>query len=211
MLEIDDAGVTSRHWFRSRTLRWDEIRDYRIRIRPYWKRFGTREELPRRHVPANSHEVAASDMRVRLSLHGDAFTVTGERDGLDGLQLSNDVLPRLHARLGRVAHDAIARFGSLTICDREIQWRDDPPLAREDVDGFDIVAVESPAVLGGKVELRVLRAGEPYCAAELAELPNIGGLVEVAAALGYRVRGRDLLAMFGIVELPREPPMSRIL
>ncbi len=138
-------------------------------------------------------------------------------EGLDGLQLSNSVLPRLHRRLGVVAlaavdRDPIARFGTLAISDRQIQSSDDAPLAREQVDGIGVVALTSRSIAGGTVELRVMRTGgtRAYCAIELEELPNVGGLIEVAAALGYPVRGRDLLATLGIDEIPRKPPVHHV-
>jgi hypothetical protein len=215
MLVVDDTGVTSRGWVHSRTLGWDEIRDYRIRVRPYWTtRLATMNEpWPRRHAehapPAESYELGFSDMQLELALHGDDLTLVGEGEGLDGLQLSNDVLPRLHRRLGVAALEQgpLVRFGSLAISERGIQWGDDAELSREHVEGIAVVALASPSTTGGKLELRVMRfGGHPYHAMELVDLPNIGGLVEVAGAFGYRLRGRDLLASLGIVELRARRP-----
>jgi hypothetical protein len=38
----------------------------------------------------------------------------------------------------------------------------------------------------------------PYASARLADIPNLVAALDLARALGYRVRGRELLAPVGV-------------
>ena len=60
------------------------------------------------------------------------------------------------------------------------------------------------------MSLRVTARGKvlPYGKASTTKIPNIGAALDLATSLGYRVRGRNVFAALGLVEIrhDRVPP-----
>jgi hypothetical protein len=204
---VDDHGVTQRSLFRSRTLAWAEIDDYRLTIQPHAHRTAT--EIVVEAIQARgAHDVHLDHAYFRMQLLGASRELTFNGWFFDVAQAANLVFARIHERLSALAaaalaQDGVARFGPLTLADHGIQWLDRPAVPREAIDSVEVFD-SSP------VSLRVTARGKilPYGKASTAKIPNIGAALDLAAGLGYRVRGRDLFTALGLVEIRHDhvPP-----
>ncbi len=204
---VDDHGVTYRFLLRTRTLAWAEIDDYRLTVEPR-ANLTTTQIVIDAFQARGSHDVHLDHAYFKMRVSGGSREITFVGWFFDVAQSTNLVFAKLHARLSALAADelaraGVARFGPLTLADRGIQWLDRPLVPREAVDSIEIFD-SSP------VSLRVTVRGKalPYGKAPTAKIPNIGAALDLAASLGYRVRGRDLFTALGLIELrhDRVPP-----
>ncbi len=147
-----------------------------------------------------------TDMYLQLWLIGNSTTIEATGFGLEGLRVCNEAMSRVHPRLAACAHnefdrDDVGRFGPLVISERGIQWRDREPLPRAKISNIEIL-------VSGTVTFHVTRLDgiRSYCAPALKKLPNLGGLIDVAARLGYCVRRREVLTALGMIETQRAEP-----
>ncbi len=108
------------------------------------------------------------------------------------------MLDRIRAPLAAEARahfdrDGVARFGPLAIRADELSWGAHPPLPRAAIERLELFN-RSP------VRLRITAKGKvfPYGQAPTARIPNLCGALDLAAALGYPVAGRELLAAISI-------------
>ncbi len=174
-LVVDERGIVSRSWFRTRHLAWESIDDYRLRVRPGANR-----------LPGSISQ-----------LQGAGVSVTQGGWLGDLVPTIRVVLARLHPVLldrarSSLARDGVARFGPLSLAAHGIQLREQPPVTRE--------AIECVDVFGSyPVSLRVMLRGKvfPHCTVATKEIPNIVAALEIATQLGYSVRGRQLFAALG--------------
>ena len=200
---IDDRGVTRRGLVSTASLAWDEIVDYRLTA-----------EL----VGVNRSVVDVSDVVQAIRIASTAIDAYRGRDRFRfGIALGSDtrrlgfgggfrhaelavamILNRVCPPLGRRARAAfeqagVGQFGPLALADDGIGWAGKPPLPRAHVDAIDLFD-SSP------VRLRVMARGKafPYASVRLAQIPNLVAALDLARALGYRVRGRPLLAAIGV-------------
>ncbi len=195
-VRIDDEGVA-----RGRTaIRWQEIDDYRIEIR---------------HVQSSPSAFYLVEMVGALLMWRDA------RDAMDGvhrlhfaLELSarsgkrvafdcrfrgataamRAVLDRVAGRLEHTARADLdvrgrVQLGPLELAPQALAWDGREPLAREAVEAIELFDT-TPAVL------RVMKRGKvlPYAQAPTRAIPNLCAALDLAASLGYPVRGRELIA-----------------
>jgi hypothetical protein len=202
---VDDRGVTRRGLFRTRSLAWDDIRDYRLTIQLrglapdalYVLDSGLADVL----WLTDAIRAAQGQSRVAfgIELHGDG----GRRLEFNWRRFRGTtlaiaaILARIAERLAAPARAELAahgtvRFGPLQLARHGVQWGDDPPLAREAIESIELFDT-SP------VRLRVMARGKvwPYGQAPTRRIPNLTAALELAESLAYRVRGRELFAALG--------------
>ena len=196
---LDDAGVTRRGLFRTRSLAWDAIRDYRLCVV-----LRGEEALASYGLALPKHD--GSDF-VR-AMHGESrreLAIELRGDGGRHLAISwqrfrntdaaiAEILRRLRARLTERARTQLkirgmASFGPLELAPHAVQWASRPPLAHDAVEAIELFDA-SPA------QLRVMARGKvwPYGHAPTGHVPNVVTALELAEELGYRVRGTQLIA-----------------
>lgn len=200
---VDDTGVT-RHFLRSAaSIAWDEIRDYRLTIEIRGARIEVLYLVRWLDVLLMANDVRSGyrgDHRFRfgIALLGDDQRVAFNWR-FRGVELAiAQVLRRIHPRLAAPVHAGFARrriaqFGPLTVGDHALHWRDKPVLPRAAVESVELFN-SSP------IRLRIMARNKilPYGQAALADIPNLVAALELAAQLGYPVRGRELLARLAL-------------
>ena len=187
---IDDEGVTRRNLLSRRTMRWDEIDDYRIVariprrsfIRPFDELIRFTASVAGEARLAHTIELRSGERRLRI----DSFFVGMPR-------VIGQILARIGDRLaGRALADlrrtGTARFGPLRLAPHGVQWAEREPLPRERVEAIDLLDT-SP------VRLRVMERGRvlPHASAATAKIPILHAALAVARELGYRVRDGELV------------------
>jgi len=200
---VDAHGVTRRGLVSTASLAWHEVADYRLTIqlvgvaRP-WISFDDLAVAIAAATDAVDAYRGRDRFRHRLDLLGADRRVRLDWRFRGAEPAIAAILDRLRRPLGDRARDAysaggIGRFGPLVLADHGIAWRGGPPLPRARVDCIDLFDC-SP------IRLRVMALGKafPHGSAPLARIPNLAAALDLARALGYRVRGRELLAPLGL-------------
>jgi hypothetical protein len=199
-VRIDEGGVTREGRWRRSTLAWNEIDDYRLDVTHVGGSPGVFylvDVIGAFLMARDAHDAMRGHHRLRFGLEVRSgrrrlrFDWRRHHDVGEGIR---QVLARIAGRLAARAEAELAargqvRFGRLALAARALQWGDREPLppgAVESVELFD----SSP------VTLRVMKRGKvlPYGRAPTREIPNLLALLDIAAALGYPVGGRELLA-----------------
>jgi hypothetical protein len=199
-IRIDENGVTSEGRWRRTALGWEEIDDYRLDVTHVGGSHGVFylvDVLGGFLMARDAHDAMRGQHRLRFGLElasGNrrlGFDWRRHHDADEGIR---QVLDRIAGRFAAGAEAELAssgrvRFGPLALAAQALQWADREPVplaAVEVVELFD----SSP------VTLRVMKRGKvlPYGRAPTREVPNLLAAVDIAAALGYPVRGRELLA-----------------
>jgi hypothetical protein len=200
---VDAVGVTWRGLWRTRSVRWDELRGYRLGIElerrtsalvdlhgglstfdPFggalWDALRGREP-PRRVMYA-----------IALCGPGAPVEVSWRYFGVE--QLICDAIGRVHAAtIARLRDDLamarVVRFADLTMSGAAIQWGRRPLLPAAEVESIELFDAYP-------VRLRVMqrRRAWPYAQAPTARVPDLLAVLELAATLGYRVKGAELVA-----------------
>ncbi|HEU4733238.1 MAG TPA: hypothetical protein VFT22_35340 [Kofleriaceae bacterium] len=200
---VDDTGVTRHGLVSSQSIAWGDILDYRLTI----EMRGSRIEVLYLVDHLNLVLIASDVLRGYRGAHRFRFGIrmlgaTGELAfnwRFRGVAIAiAQIVRRVDPLLSRQARAAFAatgvgRFGPLALGDRGIRWADRPLLPRDDVESVELFN-SSP------VQLRVMarRKAWPYGRAPLAEIPNLAAALRLARALGYPVRGTELVAPLAI-------------
>jgi len=195
-VRIDDEGVT-----RGRTtIRWQEIDDYRLEIRLVQRSpsvFYLVEMLGALLMWRDAKDAMDGVHRLHFGLEVSA--VNGNRVEFDwrfrdATAAMRSVLERIAGRLAEAARadlDARGRvqLGPLALAAQALAWDGREPLAREAVEAVELFD-STP------VALRVMKRGKvlPYAQAPTRDIPNLCAVLDLAASLGYPVRGRELIA-----------------
>jgi len=200
---VDDTGVTRHRLRSSLSIAWDEILDYRLTVEIRGSRLEVLYLVDYLNLLLITNDVRKGyrgDHRFRcgIRLLGVAKQVAFNWR-FRGVELAiAQIIRRVHPALAGKARAAfeltgVGRFGPLAISDHGIQWGEKPALARDEVESVELFN-SSP------VELRVMakRRAWPYGRAPMAEIPNIAAALELSRALGYLVRGRELVAKLAI-------------
>ena len=200
---VDRHGVTRRGPLSSASLAWHEVDDYRLTIqlvgvaRPWISLDDVALAIAAATDAVGAYR-GRDRFRYRLDLLGADRRVRIDWRFLGAEQAIAAILGRLRRPLGDRAREAfgaggVGRFGPLAIADHGIAWRGGPPVPRARVDAIDLFD-SSP------IRLRVMALGKalPHGAAPLAGIPNLAAALDLARALGSRVRGRELLAPLGL-------------
>jgi hypothetical protein len=196
---VDDTGVTRHGLLSSRSIAWGEILDYRLTVEIRGSRFEVLYLVDYLNLLLITNDIRKGyrgDHRFRFGIQ--LFGTTQQLAfnwRFRGVELAiAQILRRIHPLLARQARAAfeltgVGRFGLLALADRGIQWAARPALPRDEVECVELFN-SSP------VQLRVMAKHRtwPYCRAAMAEIPNIAAALELARALGYAVRGRELVA-----------------
>jgi hypothetical protein len=199
---VDDTGVTRHGLWSSRSLAWREILDYRLTVEIRGSKLEVLYLVDNLNLLLIANDVYKGyrgDHRFRfgIQLHG-AGELLAFNWRFRGVALAiAQIVQRVHPVLAEQTRaefelTGISRFGLLALADHGIQWAGAPALARDQVEAVELFN-SSP------VQLRVMakQRAWPYCRAPLAEIPNLGSALGLASALGYPVRGRELLAPLG--------------
>jgi hypothetical protein len=199
---VDERGVTRRGLW-TRSLAWDEIIDYRLSavLRPKMQLHhplsGIVGAIELVTTPADD-PLERDRFRFGIAVLGHTRLVRfgwGFHDAQLAIALILNQLCRPLGRRARAAfeRDGAGRFGPLTLADHAIEWQGKPALPRDRVDCIDLFEASS-------VRLRVMARGKafPYAWARLDGIPNLVAALDLARALGYPVRGRELLGAVGV-------------
>lgn len=200
---VDDAGVTRRFALSAASIAWHEIRDYRLTVEIRGSRLEVLYLLRWIDVALMANDVrngyrGQHRFRFGIVLLGDGRKVAFNWR-FRGAELAiARILRRVHPALAGPVHadfarHRIARVGPLTIGEHAIRWGDRPALPRARVESIEVFN-SSP------LRLRVMARGKiwPYGQAELADIPNVLAVLELAEQQGYPVRGRELLARLAL-------------
>jgi hypothetical protein len=200
---VDDTGVTRHGLWSSRSIGWNEILDYRLTVEMRGARFEALYLVDNLNLLLIASDVVRGyrgKHRFRFGIR--LVGVAGELAfnwRFKGVALAiAQIVRRIHpllARQARAAFEAsgVGRFGMLALADDGIQWAGRPVLPRDEVECVELFN-SSP------VQLRVMAKHRawPYGRAPLAEIPNLAAALGLAGALGYTVRGRELIAALAI-------------
>jgi hypothetical protein len=199
---IDERGVTRHGLFRTHTLGWPEIRDYRLRIDL------AGEPMPLRgmidtgwtdFVPAvDVAAVASGRRRIRLAV--ELIGGSGRSVAFGALRFrgANEAIPQILERLApRLEAEARAElaarrrvtFGPLELSSEGVRWRARKQLTRERVETIELFD-SYPVRLRVMERHKVLSFGSVVT----ANVPRLHVALALAEELGYRVRGRKLMA-----------------
>ncbi|HEX4456302.1 MAG TPA: hypothetical protein VH143_35820 [Kofleriaceae bacterium] len=131
-----------------------------------------------------------SEIRLSCELIGEHQRVT-----LDDCFAIDEILHRIGPRLlasarDQLGRDRVATFGRLALARHGVQWETRDPIAFEAVDQISLVDT-TPVQLFVHAKHRAW----PYAKLALAAVPNVLAMLALAAELGYRVRGRELLQL----------------
>jgi hypothetical protein len=212
---VDDTGVTRHHLLSSLSIGWDEILDYRVTVEIRGSRLEVLYLVDYLNLLLITNDVRKGyrgDHRFRcgIRLIGGAKQVAFNWR-FRGVELAiAQIIRRVHPPLARQARAAfeltgVSRFGPLAIADHGIQWGQRPALARDEIESVELFN-SSP------VQLRVMAKHRawPYGRAPMAEIPNIAAALELSRALGYQVRGGELVAKLAIAPTGVPcPPLRR--
>lgn len=200
---VDDTGVTRHRLLSSLSIAWDEILDYRLTAEIRGSRLEILYLVDYLNLLIITNDVRngyRGDHRFRFGIQlVGATKQVAFNWRFRGVELAIvQIVRRVHPLLARQARAAfeltgVGRFGLLALADHGIQWAGRPALPRDEVECVELFN-SSP------VELRVMAKHRtwPYCRAPLAEIPNIAAALALARALGYAVRGRELVARLAI-------------
>jgi hypothetical protein len=199
---VDERGVTRRGLSTS-SLAWDEIVDYRLTAvllgvnRPVIYLSDVLEAIRIATTAIDAYR-GRDRFGFGIAVFGATRRVRFSWRFPDAQLAIAMILNRLCRPLGRRARtaferDGVGRFGPLTLADHGIEWLGKPGLPRARVEHIDLFD-SSP------VRLRVMARGKafPYASVRLADIPHLVAALDLARALGYRVRGRELLAPVGV-------------
>jgi hypothetical protein len=196
---VDDTGVTRHRLMSTSSIAWHDIRDYRLTAEIRGSRFEALYLVDYLNLLLIGNDVRngyRGDHRFRfgIELFGAAARVAFNWRFRGVVLAIAQIVGRVHPVLARQARAAFERtgvggFGPLALTDHAIQWADKPPLPRAEVECVELFN-SSP------IQLRVMahRRTWPYGRAATAEIPNLLAALELANALGYPVRGRELVA-----------------
>jgi hypothetical protein len=196
---VDDTGVTRHGLWSSRSIAWPDILDYRLTVEIRGAKLEVLYLIDNLNLLLIANDVYKGyrgNHRFRFGIR-----LLGATDELAfnwrfrGVALAiSQIVRRIHPLLARQTRAAfeltgIGRFGLLALTDHGIQWAGDPALPRDQVECVELFN-SSP------VQLRVMAKHKvwPYCRAPLADIPNLAAALRLARALGYPVRGRQLIA-----------------
>jgi hypothetical protein len=200
---VDDTGVTRHGLWSSRSIAWPDILDYRLTIEIRGGRIEVLYLIDNFNLLLIANDVYKGYHGRHRFRFGIRLVGTTEELAFNwrfrGVALAiAQIVRRIHPLLARQARSAfeltgIGRFGLLALTDDGIAWADKPALPRDQVECIELFN-SSP------VQLRVMAKHRvwPYCRAALAEIPNLASALELARALGYPVRGRELIAQLAI-------------
>ena len=195
-VRVDEEGVA-----RGRTaIRWQEITDYRLEIRHVQSAHGVFylvDLLGALLMWRDARDAMDGVHRLRFSL--ELSSRAGTRLAIDSRV--RDAMPAMKSVLdrivGRLADDARAelaasrriQLGPVSLAAHALAWDGDEPLPREAVESVELFDATP-------VTLRVMKRGKvlPYAQAPTRAIPNLIGALDIAASLGYPVRGRELIA-----------------
>lgn len=195
-VRIDDEGVA-----RGRAaVRWQEIDDYRIEIRHVQSSPGVFYLVEMLGAVLMWRDAKdAMDGVHRLHFGLELFSTSGGRVAFDwrfrdATAAMRRVLDRIAGRLAEAARAEIdtggrVQLGPLALAAHALAWDGREPLAREAVEAVELFD-STP------VALRVMKRGKvlPYAQAPTRAIPNLCAALDLAASLGYPVRGRELIA-----------------
>ncbi|MDB4960571.1 MAG: hypothetical protein JWP01_570 [Myxococcales bacterium] len=198
-VRISDHSVERTTLFGRHALTWDEIRDYRLTI-----------ELTRRlsnelASTVHLHEVIEGyrgrhGLKLGIELIGDDDTVAFNWRFRDVALAIAQVVQRIRERFLASAQSTLVStgavtFGPLELSATSVRWNVDE-LAADKVEAIELFN-SSP------VSLRVMARGRvwPHGSVPTAKVPN---LLAVLEALGYVVRGRELLGVL-LIAAPAAP------
>ena len=196
---VDDTGVTRHGLWSSRSIAWPDILDYRLTVEIRGGRIEVLYLIDNLNLLLIANDVYKGyrgnhRFRFGIRLLGAAGEL-GFNWRFRGVALAiSQIVRRIHPLLARQARAAFeltgtGRFGLLALADHAIQWAGSPALPRDQVECVELFN-SSP------VQLRVMAKHKawPYCRAPLADIPNLASALGLATALGYPVRGRELIA-----------------
>ncbi|MFT3694690.1 MAG: hypothetical protein QM831_16185 [Kofleriaceae bacterium] len=192
-LLVDDEGITRTKLIRRESIRWDDVREYRLRI-DYTAR-----------NPYSMFRTIFDDLEdVNRALRGRSYreyqmTLFGETDHVQfnwrfrHVELAVEaalahVEPRITAAARTLLQrERYVRFGPLAIS-RDALELDGDRIAREHVEQIQLLDV-SPTYV------RVMKRGKvwPFAKLRLYELPNPHSALLLAEELGYVIGNRELL------------------
>ena len=198
-IHVDETGVARQGRWRRTTFAWEEIDDYRLDVTHVGGSHGVFylvDVLGAFLMARDARDAYRGQHRLRFSLElrsGSRRLALDRRD--DGTteqirQVLDRIAPRLAARAeAELAARGRVQFGSLALAEHAIQWDDREPVPRGAVEAVELFD-SSP------VSLRVMKRGKvlPYGRVDTRGVPNLCAALDIAAALGYPVRGRELLA-----------------
>jgi hypothetical protein len=206
---IDDTGVTRHGLLSSRSIAWDEILDYRLTAEIRGSRFESLYLVDYLGLLLITNDVRNGyrghhRFRFGIKLVG-TTTQLAFNWRFRGVELAiARIVRRVHPLLARQARAAfeltgVGRFGPLALTEHGIQWAGRPVLPRDEVECVELFN-SSPVQLRVMAKLRTW----PYCRAEMAEIPNLAAALGLARALGYTIRGRELVSRLAIDPPPRD-------
>ncbi len=195
-VRIDEEGVARG----GRFLRWQDIDDYRLEIRHVQSAHGVFylvDLVGAFLMWRDARDAMGGVHRLRFSL--ELSTRAGTRLAIDsrvrdGTAAMRRVLDRIaggFAAGARAELDARGRvqLGPLALAPHALAWDDQEPLSREAVEAVELFDATP-------VSLRLMKRGKvlPYAQAPTRAIPNLLAALDIAGALGYPVRGRELIA-----------------
>jgi len=200
---VDAHGVTRSGLWTTASLAWHEILDYRLTVdlrdspAAVFSGMGDLAE-PLGAALVIFDRQSGRPSRFGIDLVGETRRIRVNWRFHDAELAIRQILAQLRHPLGSRERDAFAvdgvgRFGALAIADLEVRWRGKPALPRAEVEAIAVFN-SWPLSLRVVARDRVL----PYASAKLARIPNLIAALDLARALGYRVRGRELLARLGV-------------
>lgn len=200
---VDDTGVTREFAWSRKSIGWDEIRDYRLKIEIRGARLEVLyliKWIDLALLAADIRNGYRGDHRFRfgIELRGDHKRLAFNWRFL-GVEIAiAQILRRIHPRLAApvqagFASHGIAQFGPFTIGEHALRWGEKPILARAAVERIELFN-SSP------LRLRVMARRKiwPYGQAALAGIPNLAAALELAEQQGYPVHGRELLSRLAL-------------
>jgi len=195
-LTLDDAGVTRSGLFRTRSIGWRELREYRLSLElhgvsgdagylalgPLSTIWDALQGAQGRHEYRFGIELRGEHTRLRFDWR------------FRNVELAiREVLRRLHAPLIAAAHAelveaGVARFGPLALGRAAVMLGSRAPLPQRHVEAIELFDAFP-------VRLRVMAHGRawPHAQVRMDHVPNVLAALEVARSLGYPVLGRELL------------------
>jgi hypothetical protein len=188
-LILDDKAVTRTGLFGRTTVAWDDVLEYRLTVDYVTKDpNGIRVRVPFVNMITGATDpmfrlcgIELRSKRARLAFNWRFRDI----DQAIGYAVSN-----VEPRLTRIALESIRDRGVVACADFELSRQSvlhqKQATGAENVDAFEIFAT-------APLELRVVRKDTTFIWHKLQNVPNPHTLLAVAEALGYVVRGRELL------------------
>lgn len=192
---IDDRGVERHAPLSKNALSWDEIRDYRLTVELVgeWPALVYQVTDLAQLIDLVNGYRGKHTCQLGIELIGASDTVEFNWRFRDVELAIARILERIRGRTLADARSTLqatgkASFGPLGLTADAVHWDGHEPLPRADVEAVELFN-NSP------IDLRVMAHGKawPHARAQTKDIPNLLAALEIAASLGYRVRGRELL------------------